>query len=129
MDPEYSKVTAYPVSLIPGQYQEYYRKSVAPFFFSFFFFFPPHFISPATLDSLCFLHCRYKPNELKYFPLNTAIYGPPKRIVNPLVKVTSAESDEDMNDSQEVKMFLKSPILQDSSLFSLACQYCHNIYL
>lgn len=69
MDPEFSKVTAYPVSLIPGQYQEYYRK--------------------------------YKPNELKYFPLNTAIYGPPKRIVNPLVKVTSGESDDDVDDSQE----------------------------
>lgn len=48
-------------------------------------------------------HCRYKPNELKYFPLNTAIYGPPKRIVNPLVKVTSGESDDDVDDSQEVK--------------------------
>ncbi|XP_070578006.1 PHD finger protein 10-like isoform X2 [Ptychodera flava] len=42
---EATKVGAYPVMLIPGQFQEYYRK--------------------------------YTSDELKYFPLNTAIYGPP----------------------------------------------------
>jgi hypothetical protein len=44
---EATKVGAYPVAVIPGQYQDYYKK--------------------------------YSSNELKYFPLNSAIYGPPKK--------------------------------------------------
>ncbi|KAI2657546.1 PHD finger protein 10 [Labeo rohita] len=45
LPPEKTKTGPYPVALIPGQFQEYYK--------------------------------RYSPNELRYLPLNTALYEPP----------------------------------------------------
>lgn len=45
---EATKVGAYPVSVLPGQYQDFYK--------------------------------RYDPKELKYFPVNTALYSPPRSV-------------------------------------------------
>ncbi|XP_006823344.2 PHD finger protein 10-like [Saccoglossus kowalevskii] len=60
MPKEATKVGAYPVALIPGQFQEYYRK--------------------------------YSSDELNYFPINTAIYGPP---LPPELIVGDGEDSED----------------------------------
>ncbi|GAB1601423.1 uncharacterized protein LOC115217352 isoform X1 [Argonauta hians] len=69
LESQCANTSAYPVSLIPGQYQEFYK--------------------------------RYEPKELKYFPLNSCVYGPPKRILNPLVKPSTADSSEEMDDNQD----------------------------
>ncbi|CAK8684552.1 unnamed protein product [Clavelina lepadiformis] len=46
LDPELTRPSLYPCTLLPGQFQEYYH--------------------------------RYTKDELMYFPLNTALYGPPQ---------------------------------------------------
>lgn len=61
LDKSQTEVTTYPLALIPGQFQDYYR--------------------------------RYTPEELKYFPLNTALFDPPKK-----VDATAEQADDD--DSQ-----------------------------
>ncbi|KAK7103667.1 hypothetical protein V1264_018530 [Littorina saxatilis] len=67
--PDCTKPSAYPVSLIPGQYQDHY--------------------------------CSYTSDELRYFPLNTALYDPPKRMKNTLAK--PAASGESSSDDSEGK--------------------------
>ncbi|XP_053401211.1 PHD finger protein 10-like [Mercenaria mercenaria] len=65
LDHSQTEVSAYPLSLIPGQFQDHYRK--------------------------------YTQEELKYFPLNTALFDPPKKVD------ASAEhevDDDDDDDSQ-----------------------------
>ncbi|XP_053238412.1 PHD finger protein 10 isoform X3 [Podarcis raffonei] len=61
---ERTKVSPYPVSLIPGQFQEYYK--------------------------------RYSPDELRYLPLNTALYEPP---LDP--ELPALDSDGDSDDAEE----------------------------
>uniref|UniRef100_A0A4W3GTY4 PHD finger protein 10 n=2 Tax=Callorhinchus milii TaxID=7868 RepID=A0A4W3GTY4_CALMI len=63
---ERTKVGAYPVALIPGQFQEYYK--------------------------------RYSPNELRYLPLNTALYEPP---LDP--ELPALDSDGDSDDAEDVR--------------------------
>nr|XP_051695247.1 PHD finger protein 10 isoform X2 [Oryctolagus cuniculus] len=57
---ERTKVSSYPVALIPGQFQEYYK--------------------------------RYSPDELRYLPLNTALYEPP---LDPELPALDSEGDSD----------------------------------
>ncbi|XP_029450130.1 PHD finger protein 10 isoform X3 [Rhinatrema bivittatum] len=61
---ERTKVGPYPVSLIPGQFQEYYK--------------------------------RYSPDELRYLPLNTALYEPP---LDP--ELLALDSDGDSDDAED----------------------------
>ncbi|XP_074719155.1 PHD finger protein 10 isoform X1 [Strix uralensis] len=61
---ERTKVSPYPVALIPGQFQEYYK--------------------------------RYSPDELRYLPLNTALYEPP---LDP--ELPALDSDGDSDDADE----------------------------
>lgn len=58
--PELTKTGPYPVALIPGQFQEYYK--------------------------------RYSPNELRYLPLNTALFEPP---LDPDLPALDSEPDSD----------------------------------
>ncbi|MEE6475445.1 hypothetical protein FKM82_010748 [Ascaphus truei] len=60
---ETTKVGPYPVSLIPGQFQEYYK--------------------------------RYSPNELRYLPLNTALYEPPLDPLDPELLALDSDGDSD----------------------------------
>ncbi|KAM5163174.1 PHD finger protein 10 isoform 2-T2 [Mantella aurantiaca] len=60
---ETTKVSPYPVSLIPGQFQEYYK--------------------------------RYSPNELRYLPLNTALYEPPLDPLDPELLAFDSDGDSD----------------------------------
>ncbi|XP_077103129.1 PHD finger protein 10 isoform X2 [Siphateles boraxobius] len=66
LPPERSKTGPYPVALIPGQFQEYYK--------------------------------RYSPNELRYLPLNTALYEPP---LDP--ELPALDSDGDSDDGEDGK--------------------------
>ncbi|XP_019382584.1 PREDICTED: PHD finger protein 10 isoform X2 [Gavialis gangeticus] len=61
---ERTKVSPYPVALIPGQFQEYYK--------------------------------RYSPDELRYLPLNTALYEPP---LDP--ELPALDSDGDSDDAED----------------------------
>ncbi|TNN56296.1 PHD finger protein 10 [Liparis tanakae] len=60
LDPEMTKTGPYPVALIPGQFQDYYK--------------------------------RYSPNELRYLPLNTALFEPP---LDPELPALDSEPDSD----------------------------------
>uniref|UniRef100_W5NEL2 PHD finger protein 10 n=1 Tax=Lepisosteus oculatus TaxID=7918 RepID=W5NEL2_LEPOC len=60
LPPERTKMGPYPVALIPGQFQDYYK--------------------------------RYSPNELRYLPLNTALYEPP---LDPELPALDSEGDSD----------------------------------
>ncbi|XP_039604213.1 PHD finger protein 10 isoform X3 [Polypterus senegalus] len=64
LSPERTKTGPYPVALIPGQFQTYYK--------------------------------RYSPNELRYLPLNTALYEPP---LDP--ELLALDSDGDSDDAEE----------------------------
>ncbi|KAI7805479.1 PHD finger protein 10 [Triplophysa rosa] len=66
LPPEKTKTGPYPVALIPGQFQEYYK--------------------------------RYSPNEIRYLPLNTALYEPP---LDP--ELPALDSDGDSDDGEEGK--------------------------
>ncbi|KAL4238527.1 PHD finger protein 10 [Mactra antiquata] len=71
-----TEVSSYPLTLIPGQFQDYYRK--------------------------------YSSEELKYFPLNTSIFDPPK-------KVDITEDNDDENDSQAEEKGIDSGSDSDDS--------------
>nr|XP_020445521.1 PHD finger protein 10 isoform X3 [Monopterus albus] len=58
--PELTRTGPYPVALIPGQFQDYYK--------------------------------RYSPNELRYLPLNTALFEPP---LDPELPALDSEPDSD----------------------------------
>ncbi|XP_061670319.1 PHD finger protein 10 [Syngnathoides biaculeatus] len=58
--PELTKTGPYPVALIPGQFQDYYKS--------------------------------YSPNELRYLPLNTALFEPP---LDPELPALDSEPDSD----------------------------------
>ncbi|XP_046885149.1 PHD finger protein 10 isoform X1 [Hypomesus transpacificus] len=64
--PERTKTGPYPVALIPGQFQDYYK--------------------------------RYSPNELRYLPLNTALFEPP---LDP--ELPALDSDGDSDDAEDAK--------------------------
>ncbi|XP_064411973.1 PHD finger protein 10 isoform X2 [Latimeria chalumnae] len=66
LSPERTKTGPYPVALIPGQFQDYFKK--------------------------------YSPNELRYLPLNTALYEPP---LDP--ELPALDSDGDSDDAEESK--------------------------
>ncbi|XP_078672743.1 PHD finger protein 10-like isoform X7 [Branchiostoma floridae x Branchiostoma belcheri] len=66
LPPEVTKPGPFPVALIPGQFQEYYKK--------------------------------YTSEELKYFPLNTCLYGPPSK-VDPYAHVSSGEESDEESSS------------------------------
>ncbi|KTG33376.1 hypothetical protein cypCar_00023306 [Cyprinus carpio] len=66
LPPERTRTGPYPVALIPGQFQEYYK--------------------------------RYSPNELRYLPLNTALYEPP---LDP--ELPALDSDGDSDDGEDGK--------------------------
>lgn len=71
-----TKVSPYPVSLIPGQFQEYYK--------------------------------RYSPNELRYLPLNTALYEPPLDPLDPELLALDSDGDSDEIDEGREKKKTKS---------------------
>lgn len=73
-----TEVSAYPLALIPGQFQDYYRK--------------------------------YLPEELKYFPLNTSLFDPPKK-----VDASAVQHVEDDDDSQVDKGNESASDSEDSS--------------
>ncbi|XP_069625426.1 PHD finger protein 10 isoform X4 [Ranitomeya imitator] len=73
---EVTKVSPYPVSLIPGQFQEYYK--------------------------------RYSPNELRYLPLNTALYEPPLDPLDPELLALDSDGDSDEVDEGREKKKIKS---------------------
>uniref|UniRef100_A0A672GPE8 PHD finger protein 10 n=1 Tax=Salarias fasciatus TaxID=181472 RepID=A0A672GPE8_SALFA len=67
--PELTRTGPYPVALIPGQFQDYYK--------------------------------RYSPNELRYLPLNTALFEPP---LDPELPALDSEPDsDDAEDGKEEK--------------------------
>ncbi|XP_051504927.1 PHD finger protein 10 isoform X2 [Myxocyprinus asiaticus] len=66
LPPEKTKTGPYPVALIPGQFQEFYK--------------------------------RYSPNELRYLPMNTALYEPP---LDP--ELPALDSDGDSDDGEDGK--------------------------
>uniref|UniRef100_A0A8C2HQS2 PHD finger protein 10 n=1 Tax=Cyprinus carpio TaxID=7962 RepID=A0A8C2HQS2_CYPCA len=66
LPPERTRTGPYPVALIPGQFQEFYK--------------------------------RYSPNELRYLPLNTALYEPP---LDP--ELPALDSDGDSDDGEDGK--------------------------
>ncbi|XP_028844647.1 PHD finger protein 10 isoform X2 [Denticeps clupeoides] len=66
LPPERTKTGPYPVALIPGQFQDYYK--------------------------------RYSPNELRYLPLNTALYEPP---LDP--ELPAPDSDGDSDEAEDIK--------------------------
>ncbi|XP_026080328.1 PHD finger protein 10 [Carassius auratus] len=66
LPPERTKTGPYPVALISGQFQEFYK--------------------------------RYSPNELRYLPLNTALYEPP---LDP--ELPALDSDGDSDDGEDGK--------------------------
>ncbi|XP_043923740.1 PHD finger protein 10 [Protopterus annectens] len=73
LPPELTKAGPYPVALIPGQFQEYYK--------------------------------RYSPTELRYLPLNTALYEPP---LDP--ELPALDSDGDSDDAEEGRVEEKKKI-------------------
>ncbi|XP_061820264.1 PHD finger protein 10 [Nerophis lumbriciformis] len=64
--PDLTRTGPYPVALIPGQFQDYYK--------------------------------RYSPNELRYLPLNTALFQPP---LDP--ELPALDSDPDSDDGDDDK--------------------------
>ncbi|KAH9515471.1 PHD finger protein 10 [Bulinus truncatus] len=70
VDPKLTKVGAYPVSLIPGQYQEYYKK--------------------------------YTSDELKYLPVKTVLFDPPK--LAPYIRPPPAGVELVHPEKQTIKM-------------------------
>lgn len=51
--------------------------------------------------------CRYTPGELKYLPVGTAIYGPPKKFKDILAQPSTGDtSDDTAEESGEVRKFL-----------------------
>lgn len=49
-----------------------------------------------TRESLTSLNCRYSPDELRYLPLNTALYEPP---LDP--ELPALDSDGDSDDAED----------------------------
>ncbi|KAK3580390.1 hypothetical protein CHS0354_001510 [Potamilus streckersoni] len=80
---EATKLDPYPVALIPGQFQEYYR--------------------------------RYSKEELKYFPLNTALFDPPKRMGNNLANPADADSEDQEEEGKQAGSGSESESGDDSS--------------
>ncbi|XP_028299068.1 PHD finger protein 10 isoform X1 [Gouania willdenowi] len=76
--PDLTRTGPFPVALIPGQFQEYYK--------------------------------RYSPNELRYLPLNTALFEPP---LDP--ELPALDSEPDSDDAEEAKNDKKKNLSQDSS--------------
>ncbi|XP_038556687.1 PHD finger protein 10 [Micropterus salmoides] len=76
--PELTRTGPYPVALIPGQFQDYYK--------------------------------RYSPNELRYLPLNTALFEPP---LDP--ELPALDSEPDSDDAEEGKDDKKNKNSSDSS--------------
>uniref|UniRef100_A0A8P4KLA2 PHD finger protein 10 n=1 Tax=Dicentrarchus labrax TaxID=13489 RepID=A0A8P4KLA2_DICLA len=76
--PELTRTGPYPVALIPGQFQEYYK--------------------------------RYSPNELRYLPLNTALFEPP---LDP--ELPALDSEPDSDDAEDGKDVKKNKNSSDSS--------------
>uniref|UniRef100_A0A1A7Y804 PHD finger protein 10 n=1 Tax=Iconisemion striatum TaxID=60296 RepID=A0A1A7Y804_9TELE len=76
--PELTRTGPYPVALIPGQFQDYYK--------------------------------RYSPNELRYLPLNTALFEPP---LDP--ELPALDSEPDSDDAEDGKDEKKNKNLSDSS--------------
>ncbi|MED6251787.1 PHD finger protein 10 [Ataeniobius toweri] len=76
--PETTKTGPYPVALIPGQFQDYYK--------------------------------RYSPNELRYLPMNTALYEPP---LDP--ELPALDSEPDSDDADDGKDHKKNKNSSDSS--------------
>ncbi|CDQ78056.1 PHD finger protein 10 [Oncorhynchus mykiss] len=66
LPPERTKTGPYPVALIPGQFQDYYK--------------------------------RYSPNELRYLPLNTALFEPP---LDPELPALDSDGDSDHADDNK----------------------------
>ncbi|EHB08097.1 PHD finger protein 10 [Heterocephalus glaber] len=77
---ELTKVSSYPVALIPGQFQEYYK--------------------------------RYSPDELRYLPLNTALYEPP---LDPELPALDSDGDSDDAERGHVDEKRKHKRTSDSS--------------
>ncbi|XP_068089502.1 PHD finger protein 10 [Hyperolius riggenbachi] len=84
---EMTTVSPYPVALIPGQFQEYYK--------------------------------RYSPNELRYLPLNTALYEPPLDPLDPELLVLDSDGDSDEVDEGRTEK-KKSKVSSDSSSGNLS---------
>ncbi|XP_040023364.1 PHD finger protein 10 isoform X1 [Gasterosteus aculeatus] len=76
--PELTKSGPYPVALIPGQFQDYYK--------------------------------RYSPNELRYLPINTALFEPP---LDP--ELPALDSEPDSDDQEDGKADKKNKNSSDSS--------------
>ncbi|XP_033931441.1 PHD finger protein 10 [Pseudochaenichthys georgianus] len=76
--PEMTKAGPYPVALIPGQFQEYYK--------------------------------RYSPNELRYLPMNTALFEPP---LDP--ELPALDSEPDSDDAEDGKDKKKKNLSDSSS--------------
>ncbi|KAL7405589.1 hypothetical protein ABVT39_003672 [Epinephelus coioides] len=76
--PELTRTGPYPVALIPGQFQDYYK--------------------------------RYSPNELRYLPLNTALFEPP---LDP--ELPALDSEPDSDDAEDGKEDKKNKNSSDSS--------------
>ncbi|XP_060062435.1 PHD finger protein 10-like [Ylistrum balloti] len=73
----------YPVTLIPGQYQDYYKN--------------------------------HSPEELKYLPLNTALYNPPKQMGNSLANPQEVLSEDASEEDAEAGGASDSESDDDSS--------------
>lgn len=95
--PELTKTVPYPVALIPGQFQEYYKRSIRHFAmrcqcFTLVFSFPNANLNVA--------YYRYSPNELRYLPVSTALYEPP---LDPELPALDSEPDSDDEGNEDKK--------------------------
>lgn len=65
----------------------------------------------------CVTHDRYSPNELRYLPLNTALYEPP---LDPELPALDSEPDsDDAEEGKDEKKNKNSSVRQATVLWSL----------
>eukprot|EP00058_Branchiostoma_floridae_P018979 XP_002604468.1 hypothetical protein BRAFLDRAFT_122277 [Branchiostoma floridae] len=90
LPPEATKPGPFPVALIPGQFQEYYKKYTSEEL--------KYLPINTCLRFLNDVFVRYTSEELKYLPINTCLYGPPSK-VDPYAHVSSGEDSEEESSS------------------------------
>ena len=120
--PELTRTGPYPVALIPGQFQDYYKRYIIQFFWidsqSVFIYWCAELF--LAWMNHCVVHDRYSPNELRYLPLNTALFEPP---LDP--ELPALDSEPDSDDAEDGKEDKKN---KNSSVSHLACAAFHRVF-
>lgn len=119
--PELTRTGPYPVALIPGQFQEYYKRYITCLGSCFWRLLLPIVLCIISNISLFYITNRYTPNELRYLPLNTALYEPP---LDPDLPALDSEPDSD--DAEDGKEEKKN---KNSSVRYISCNYFKSIQI